>query len=84
MSCASSRAHSAAVSTTLRETVMANDADWVEDVKRWYLSGTSNASGVTADAGDDPVAIGYEAAHPALQAKHWPDAPSASPDKSSF
>ena len=43
---------------------MANDADWVEDVKRWYLSGTSNASGVTADAGDDPVAIGYEAAHP--------------------
>jgi hypothetical protein len=53
---------------------MANDEEWVEDVKRWYLAGAaSGASEPGAD--DDEVAIGYEAAHPALQAHHWPDAP---------
>ena len=52
---------------------MANDADWVEDVRRWYLSGASAAAS-TADGNDDPVALGYEAAHPALQARNWPDA----------
>jgi hypothetical protein len=52
---------------------MANDAQWVEDVKRWYLSG---AAGAPSEAGDDDdVALGYEAAHPALQARHWPDVP---------
>lgn len=53
---------------------MANDADWVEDVRRWYLSGASAAAASSAEANDDPVALGYEAAHPALQARHWPDA----------
>jgi hypothetical protein len=50
---------------------MAIDEQWVEDVKRWVL-GAQPAS--ESDAGDD-VAIGVEAAQPALQARHWPDAP---------
>ncbi len=55
---------------------MANDEEWVEDVKRWYLAGT-RSSGVVADAAatSDDVALGYEAADPALLARHWPDAP---------
>jgi len=55
------------------ETVMANDADWVADVKRWYLS--SQQPAVASPVEDHAPAIGYEAAHPALQSRHWPDAP---------
>lgn len=54
---------------------MGNDVDWVEDVKRWYLSGAQSAQAAAIDNGEDPVALGYEAADPALQARHWPDAP---------
>lgn len=55
---------------------MANDADWVADVRRWYLS-THPAAPVAplAPVDDDAQEIGYEAAHPALQSHHWPDAP---------
>ena len=56
---------------------MSNDADWVEDVKRWYRAGVQSALLAEASAGDtttESFAIGYEAAHPALQARHWPDA----------
>jgi hypothetical protein len=54
---------------------MANDADWVEDVKRWTLARlrVNEPVAAAADGGDD-VALGYEAAQPALQACHWPDA----------
>ena len=52
---------------------MANDADWVADVRRWYLASRQPAVARTAD--DDCAEIGYEAAHPALQSHHWPDAP---------
>jgi len=57
---------------------MTNDAEWVEDVRRWYYSGVrSAAAGRSAPAeSTDLMALGYEAAHPALQAHHWPDAPS--------
>jgi hypothetical protein len=55
------------------ETIMANDADWVADVKRWYY--TSQQPAAVAPAPGDDAEIGYEAAHPALQARHWPDAP---------
>ena len=56
---------------------MASDADWVEDVRRWYFAGRQDPSaGVALDpASGDADSIGYEAAHPALQAKNWPDAP---------
>jgi hypothetical protein len=60
---------------------MASDAEWVEDVKRWYQAGRHTAEGgkPSADAAaalaDDGEALGYEAAHPALQAQNWPDAP---------
>jgi hypothetical protein len=59
----------------VEENVMANDAEWVEDVRRWYLSGASAGPASATDSGDDAVALGYEAADPALQARHWPDAP---------
>ena len=59
---------------------MASDSDWVEDVRRWYRASTQ-AAGVqpskTQDGADsDMAALGYEAAHPSLQARHWPDAQS--------
>jgi len=56
---------------------MANDEEWVADVKRWYLAGTRSgaAPGLGGDDAADEIALGYEAADPALQAHHWPDAP---------
>ena len=68
---------------------MADGAEWVEDVRRWYLAGrqpsasTATQDAVTGDEGDplgsEPEGnpIGYEAADPALQARYWPDAPTA-------
>ena len=57
--------------------MMANDEEWVADVKRWYLAGTRSgaAPGLGGDDAADEIALGYEAADPALQAHHWPDAP---------
>lgn len=54
---------------------MSNDADWVEDVRRWYYGGNPPA----AELEGAPAELGYEAAHPCLQARHWPDAPRADP-----
>ena len=51
---------------------MANDADWVADVKRWYFSTQQAAPAAPVD--EDADEIGYEAAHPALQSRHWPEA----------
>ena len=51
---------------------MANDADWVADVRRWYFS---SQQAVKAPVDDEATEIGYEAAHPALQSRNWPDAP---------
>ncbi len=68
---------------------MASDADWVEDVKRWYFAGQREANGMPVTAapassldetfGYDASGetLGYEAADPRLQARYWPDAPSA-------
>ena len=57
---------------------MAGDADWVEDVRRWYRASTQAVSSVYTPSQDgaetEPAAMGYEAAHPALQARNWPDA----------
>ena len=55
--------------------MMANDADWVADVRRWYFSGQGHGSAQPVQPDDDSADIGYEAAHPALQSHHWPDAP---------
>ena len=52
---------------------MANDADWVADVRRWYSSSQQGAAAAPVE--DDTAEIGYEAAHPALQSRNWPDAP---------
>ena len=55
---------------------MATD-EWVEDVRRWYYGGNAPAADGEASApvATDAGELGYEAAHPALQARHWPDAP---------
>ena len=60
--------------------VMANDADWVEDVRRWCLAASpaTRAKPVTANTepeSTDFASMGYEAAYPALQARNWPEAP---------
>jgi hypothetical protein len=59
---------------------MASDSDWVQDVRRWYFGGNPPVSGpasaVDTDVDVSPdVMVGYEAANPSLQARHWPDAP---------
>ena len=53
---------------------MANDEEWVEDIRRWYYGGNPPAGDNASEAGAAPSELGYEAAHPALQARHWPDA----------
>ena len=58
---------------------MANNDDWLEDVRRWYYGGSPPAAEVDSAAGHD--AVGYEAAQPAVQARHWPDAPQPKVDK---
>lgn len=56
-----------------------DDSNWVEDVKRWCQAGAESARSAAPASNDgDSAFIGYEAAHPALQALHWPDAPTFS------
>jgi len=60
---------------------MASDAEWLEDVRRWALGEPrlrmeEPLETAPAAVPDD---LGYEAAHPALQARHWPDALSVKP-----
>ena len=51
---------------------MSHDEQAADDANRWYFGGTA-PDGYRDDAlSDEP--IGYEAAHPALQSLHWPDA----------
>ncbi len=55
--------------------MMSNDSDWVEDVKHWCRAGGAGSVAVQEpDEQPTEFALGYEAAHPALQARHWPDA----------
>ena len=51
---------------------MAIDEQWVEDVKRWVLAAHEPT---LVDPAADDIALGVEAAQPALQALYWPDAP---------
>ncbi len=56
---------------------MANDSEWVEDVRRWY-HGSSTLTSYGNDTSESDLgdhALGYQAALPVLQAHHWPDAP---------
>ena len=59
---------------------MGNDADWVEDVRRWCLAGSPAMRAKPVNPNTEPestdfASLGYEAAHPALQARNWPEAP---------
>lgn len=56
---------------------MANDDEWVADVRRWCRRGRIDGGAIDATSRSDEcdgVVLGYEAALPALQARHWPDA----------
>jgi hypothetical protein len=68
---------SAAIAQRRSGTIMANDEEWVEDVRRWSLMGFRDGRRPDVGGPDlgDEIDVGYEAAHPALQARHWPDAP---------
>lgn len=56
---------------------MANDDEWVADVRRWCRRGRIDGPDVgSLSHGDecDGAMLGCEAALPPLQARHWPDA----------
>ena len=59
---------------------MDNESDWVADVRRWCLAGaqaklaaSASISGANSSSASDLDDVGYEAAHPALQSRYWPD-----------
>lgn len=54
---------------------MANDTEWVQDVRRWYFGGhpPEGEEGVDGQNSHDELAVGYEASTPSLQTS-WPDA----------
>ena len=61
---------------------MEHESDWVADVRRWCLAGAHAKAAAFETSGPDDSAdgtysgaLGYEAAHPALQSRNWPDAP---------
>ena len=54
---------------------MANEAEWLEDVRRWYFGGTPPETDGPESPACAGIDLGYEAAHPSLVARHWPDAP---------
>ena len=53
---------------------MANDTDWVQDVRRWYFGGhpPEGEVGIDEHDGGGELAVGYEAAMPRLLTS-WPD-----------
>lgn len=55
---------------------MANDSQWIDDVRLWYFGGHPPAGELGVDGSDtsDELALGYEAVNPALQGCLWPDA----------
>lgn len=57
---------------------MSNDNDWVEDVRRWCVNHPTAGVDDSLPVENTDFALGYEAAHPALQARHWPDLDSPS------
>ncbi len=63
---------------------MSNDEDWVADVRRWYFGGTEPEgdrwSQLSEASSTYEAALGYEAANPTLQSRHWPDAPTVAND----
>ena len=57
---------------------MTNDAEWVEDVRRWCYAGGAPGGGaqepLTRPNRTDLMALGYEAAHPGPAGPaHWPE-----------
>jgi hypothetical protein len=52
---------------------MANDADWVADVRRWYFNNGPKPSMPAPGPDSESAALGYEAAQPSIEAREWPE-----------
>lgn len=52
---------------------MSNESDWIQGVKRWCLSGLGStlSTKIASELDDADLALGYEAAHPALFVSQW-------------
>jgi hypothetical protein len=62
---------------------MQDKDDWLDDVRRWYYGGNAPAGEISADESNSAMNdIGYETAHPALQARHWLASPPPLADQS--
>ena len=61
---------------------MADDTDWVADVRRWYFA-TQQVGARSAPAAEsvDHADVGYEAARPTAQARHRPESPGSVADR---
>src|SRR5258708_2412151 len=57
-----------ALENDMASDMASSDTKWVEDVRRWVAAQARSRD----DA--DAAQLGYEAADPVLQARHWPDA----------
>ena len=55
---------------------MANDAEWVQDVRRWYFGGHAPEAELASEGREsgDVLAVGYEAVLPGVHGSSWPDA----------
>lgn len=54
---------------------MANEQDWLDDVKRWYFGGHPPVGeALDGAAGGDALAVGYEADSHESAGSLWPDA----------
>ncbi len=55
---------------------MANEQEWIDDVRRWYFGGHPPLGELASDGsqGHDELAVGYEADSRGLQESRWPDA----------
>ena len=52
---------------------MAVERDWIDEVRRWCKTEAQGRNNALAGEAEDRLDVGYEAAHPVLQSRHWPD-----------
>ena len=60
---------------------MTNDANWLEDVRRWFFNGGRTTSrsadhrqqALLQTVADDAAEVGYETAQPSIQTLGWTD-----------
>jgi hypothetical protein len=68
--------HRVGISRARAGAMMANDTDWVADVRRWVRAAAqTKPADVAPLTADNSSELGYEAAQPSLQAGDWVAAP---------